>query len=139
MSKRAAAQALLAALVGLCLSGSVLAGRGGHSGHSGGRSGHSVSSGGFHGGGVRHFNGGHFRSRVFIGGAVVAPLYFPPPYYYPPAYYYPPPAQYIEQYPAPSAAPQSSYWYYCPASGAYYPYVQQCPGGWQQVAPQPPS
>jgi hypothetical protein len=37
--------------------------------------------------------------------------------------------QYIEPYP----------WFYCPEAGAYYPYVQQCPGGWQQVAPQPPS
>ena len=131
MSKRAAARALLAGLIGLCLSGSVLAARGGHSGHSGGRSGHFAGSGGFH-------HGGHVHHRVFIGGAIYAPLYYPPPYYYPPTYYYPPPVQYVEPYPAPSA-PQSSYWYYCPDSGAYYPYVQQCPSGWQQVTPQPPS
>ena len=33
---------------------------------------------------------------------------------------------------------QSSYWYYCPDLG-YYPYVQSCPKGWVQVAPQPPA
>ena len=43
---------------------------------------------------------------------------------------------------APSPAPQQQqtyYWYYCPASRAYYPYVRECAGGWQQVSPQPPS
>jgi len=30
---------------------------------------------------------------------------------------------------------QSNYWYYCADSQAYYPYVKECPGGWQQVAP----
>lgn len=43
--------------------------------------------------------------------------------------------------PAPTAptAPQSGYWYYCAESRVYYPYVNQCPGGWQRVSPQPPS
>ena len=31
---------------------------------------------------------------------------------------------------------QSFSWYFCAASNAYYPYVQDCPGGWQAVAPQ---
>ena len=125
MIGRTAARALLAGLIGLGVSVSALAGRG-HSG--GGHSGHFAGSG-----------GGHFHHRVFIGGAFYAPFYFPPPYYYyPQPYYYPPPAQYVEPYPAPSA-PQSSSWYYCSDSRAYYPYVQQCPSGWQQVAPQPPS
>ena len=77
-----------------------------------------------------------------------APYYVPPPYYYPPApYYYPtpaplPPAEYIERpEPAPSS-PQSSssqsYWYYCADSKSYYPYVKECPGGWQRVSPTPP-
>jgi hypothetical protein len=79
-------------------------------------------------------------------------IYFGPayPYYYPPSpYYYPPPmvvpAQppvYIEQAPqivapAPSAAPQGQAYYFCAAANGYYPYVKECPGGWQQVAPQP--
>lgn len=94
----------------------------------------------FHGGG--HFHG-HARFGVFIG----APLFWGPwPYYYypPPAYYpYPPvasyPPTYIEQGGGQAPAEQPSYWYYCAGSNAYYPYVKDCPGGWLQVAPQPPS
>src|ERR1700694_4991441 len=132
MMKRTAARIFGAALLGLSISGIAYGDRG-HSGGGGGRSGHFSGSSG-----VRHFNdGGQFHHRVFIGGAFIAPLYFPPPYYYyPPPMY--PPVQYMEPYPAPSA-PQSSYWFYCPDSGAYYPYVQQCPSGWQQVVPQPQS
>lgn len=88
------------------------------------------------------------------------PYYSPfySPFYYPPAYYPPvvvvPPAPpvYIEQSvqpaypqysqpvppPVPQAAPQSTWWYYCPDSQSYYPYVKQCPAGWQQVTPQTP-
>ncbi len=108
-------------------------------GHGGGQGGHFAGSGGFHGGGFHgggfhggfhHFHGGGFRSRIFIGGTFFAPFY---PYYdpYPYSYYYYPPPQYVQPYP-----PQS-YWYYCPDSGAYYPYVRQCPGGWQPVVPPP--
>lgn len=79
--------------------------------------------------------------------------YYPSPYYSP--YYvpyYPPvvtvpytPPTYVEQSgpqsapaPAPQASPGSqNYWYYCAESGAYYPYVNQCSGGWQRVAPTP--
>ena len=78
-------------------------------------------------------------------------LYFGPGYYYPPPYYYAPPPVivqpaappvYIEQSPpaiaAPAPAPaQPSMWYYCADSRSYYPYVKECAGGWQQVAPQP--
>lgn len=49
----------------------------------------------------------------------------------------PQPPVYVEQSPAP-AAPQTSYWYYCVDAKAYYPYVKECPGGWQQVVPQTP-
>jgi hypothetical protein len=83
--------------------------------------------------------------------------YYPPPYYspyYAPYSYYPPVAAmpyaaptYIEQgsaqsapAPAPQASPGSqNFWYYCAESKAYYPYVNQCPGGWQRVSPTPPS
>ncbi len=98
------------------------------------------------GSGHRHVHGGgHVRFGVVIG----APLFFPPYYpgYYPgPYYYYPPavvavpasPPVYVEQN-APQAAPeQGSYWYYCADAKSYYPYVKECPGGWQRVAPQPP-
>jgi hypothetical protein len=87
-------------------------------------------------------HGGRAHVGVFIGG----PGYWYSPYYYPP--YYPPvvtvpssPPIYIEQggaQPAP-APPQSNLWYYCADAKAYYPYVTECPAGWQPVAPQPPS
>jgi hypothetical protein len=61
------------------------------------------------------------------------PLY-PPAYYAPPySYYYAPDYDYAPGY----AAPQQ-YWYFCPSANGYYPYVKECPGGWQQVMPQPP-
>lgn len=91
----------------------------------------------------------HHRHHKHLG-VVIAPywgprLYTPYPYYFPP--YYPPvvverpvPQVYIEQSapPAPVAAAPANYWYYCAAAGGYYPYVKECPGGWQQVLPQPP-
>jgi hypothetical protein len=80
---------------------------------------------------------------VFIGGVVVAaPIVYAyaPPYPYPSPYY-----AYAPGYAIPDAAstymqpgPAPAYWYYCAALNAYYPYVQDCPEGWQQVAPQPP-
>ncbi len=95
---------------------------------------------GFHGHHRHHGFHPGFRTRVFIGSGVwIGPGWGPywyPPYYYPP--YYPPvytipvvaePTTYIQQSPAPS------YWYYCESARAYYPYVQQCPGGWLTVVP----
>lgn len=90
----------------------------------------------------------HGGPRVHFGvviGPAWGPWYYPPPPYYPP--YYPPvvierapPPVYIEQQPAAvEAAPQNNYWYYCGAAKGYYPYVKECPGGWQRVLPQPPS
>lgn len=89
------------------------------------------------------------RSRVRVGLYFGVPLigwnwYAPPPYYYP---YYPSqvvvvPAQpqtYIQQDAAPAAPLQQGNWYYCADAEAYYPYVKQCPGGWQRVEPQPPA
>jgi len=74
--------------------------------------------------------------------------YYPPPYSYPYQYYhYPPPvltppptAPYIEQAPARAAPPPSAPdWFYCPGSKNYYPYVRECPGGWQRVPSTPQS
>ena len=75
-----------------------------------------------------------------------APYYYYPPYphyYYPPYYYYPPaplapaaPPAPVEQS-APPPPPSENWWHYCPASKAYYPYVRECPGGWQRVSPTP--
>ena len=85
--------------------------------------------------------GGHAHFGVFI-----RPGWYPPAYYYPPPYYpayYPPviaaPLTYVEQGAAQSSTPAlaSGYWYFCNESDAYYPYVEDCPRGWQRVSPQP--
>lgn len=120
-------------LAGVTISGSAMADRGygGHGGH-----------------------GGHFGVGLYFG--VPYPYsYYPYPYPYAYPYgYYPPvvvtPAQppvYVEQ----GAAPPSSssqqapivsdnyYWYHCDNPNGYYPYIKECPGGWQKVTPTPPS
>ena len=82
----------------------------------------------------RYYGGG-----ARIGVVVGAPLLFAPLMYSAPAYYYSPPTTYVEQEPAyVEPAPAAAYWYFCPQLNAYYPYVQECPGGWQAVLPQPP-
>jgi hypothetical protein len=65
------------------------------------------------------------------------------PYAYP--YGYPPvvavPSTQVDVQPSPPAAaqpPPAASWYYCDNPQGYYPYVQQCPGGWRAVAPTPP-
>ena len=37
---------------------------------------------------------------------------------------------------APQSGQASSWYYYCNDTKAYYPYVRECPSGWQQVIPQ---
>jgi len=75
---------------------------------------------------------GHGHVGVVIG--------YPWGWPYPPAYLYPPyypttvvmqaPPVYVEQENAAAQAPQEvPYWYYCNASKAYYPYVNECPAG----------
>src|SRR3979490_1475170 len=73
----------------------------------------------------------HISSRAPVTGPVFAPWYPAPPYWYyeqtvaVPAY--------IDRDPA-AGGPQ--YWYFCKASGIYYPYIEDCDEGWQQIAPQ---
>jgi hypothetical protein len=108
------------------------------------------------------FGGGHVRFGVSLGFPLFGPGYYPgyygypyaypayPAYGYPaPAYAYPPVAMgpyaspaYVEQgaaqaAPAPSQAQGD--WYYCAESRTYYPYVGECPAGWQRVPAQPPT
>ena len=91
-------------------------------------------------------HGGHVRFGVAIGGPGF--WYYPPPYYYPPyyypPYYYPPvvttpatPPVYIERSDTAERS-AASYWYYCPDSKTYYPYVKECASPWQRVEPRPP-
>jgi len=76
--------------------------------------------------------------RVFVGGGVGFGYpwgwWYPPPYYY----YYPvaipvEPVTYIEQ--ADAAIEPGRWWYYCESSTSYYPYVKECPTGWERVPP----
>ena len=96
--------------------------------------------------GGRHHGGSHSHFVFGLGVGVGYPWYgygygYYPYYPYYPAYaYYPPyavqqqPQVYVEQ---PQAQQPAGYWYYCSGSRAYYPYVKDCPAGWQRVAPQP--
>lgn len=96
--------------------------------------------------------GGHVGIGVYLGTPYFYPYYpyYPYPYY--PYSYYPPvvvtPAQppvYIEQ-PEQQSAPQQTdpsenegyYWYHCDKPEGYYPYIKECPSGWQKVEPTPP-
>ncbi len=130
--------------------------RGGHAGGHFGGGAHfgAPHFGGHIGFGVRSHPVFVPRARIFIGGAFVgAPLYYygapyyyaPPVVYAPPAYSYysppvivPPASGYVEQPPAASASTPDAWWYYCAEQKAYYPYVKECPGGWQKVPPAPP-
>jgi hypothetical protein len=70
------------------------------------------------------------------------PWYDYPPYYYPPAVAVPAaPTAYVERSDGGQTAsvqPPSYDWYHCDNPSGYYPYVKECPSGWQRVAPQPP-
>lgn len=96
-----------------------------------------------HGHGHGHSGGSHIGLGFYFGG----------PYAYP--YYYSPYPYYVYPYPLVIAAPASPpvyiergaeqdeeqsdayYWYHCDNPEGYYPYVKNCPGGWQQVEPEP--
>jgi hypothetical protein len=93
-----------------------------------------------HGGGHRH-HGGHVRIGVVVGAPLYAPWYYRDPYpYYPRTVIVPAqPPVYVEKAQAQSSAQPDGYWYYCGESQAYYPYVNDCPGGWQRLSPQPPA
>lgn len=99
---------------------------------------------------------------AYYGSPFHGPRYHGAPYYHPPLYtpYYPavpvvisppsviitPPPVHVSQ-PAATVAPppptgvqprdNSPYWYYCPDSRTYYPYVRGCASDWQQITPPP--
>lgn len=90
------------------------------------------------------YHGGHVGFGVVVD-PFWGPWYYPPQAsYYPP--YYPPavveqsaPPVYVEQQPAASPSTPSNDWYYCVSAKTYYPYIKECPDGWQRVSPQPPT
>jgi hypothetical protein len=119
-------------LAGVSISGAVLADRGHGYGHGGG----SHADFGF-----------YFGVPYPYGYSYPYPYAYPYPYpdpYYPrvitvPA---PQPPVYIEQG-SPQQVPQqaapvpqsTNYWYHCDKPEGYYPYVKECPSGWQKVVP----
>ena len=150
---------VLAAAAAILLAGATVSFADGRGDRSGG-----YYRGGYHSG---HYRGGDhygdYRGRhgyssfdfdVVVGdpfwrGPWYYPYYSPyyDPYYYYPFYYpYAPvvtvpstPQEYIERPHGKSSPAPSGVWYYCPESKAYYPYVRECPGGWQKVPAKPPS
>ncbi len=133
---------LLIVLIGSIGSNSVWARGGGHGGGFGG--GHY--GGGHYGGGWGH--GGYSYGALGLG----LGLGYGMGYYggyggygygyggYPPTVVTVPvaPPIYIQQAPPVVQQNPSGYWYYCNSPQGYYPYIKQCPGGWQQVEPTPP-
>ena len=84
---------------------------------------------------------GYAYGGVRVGVGIGIPIWpwWGPPYY--PYYYSQPPVVIQQQAPVyEQQAPveqQQNYWYFCPDSKAYYPYVKQCPSGWMKVVPTP--
>jgi hypothetical protein len=107
-------------------------------------SGHDRDSGHYRGFGYRHGPRYSYGGSIWIGPGWLDPWWGYPYYsypYYPYPYYAAPPVVtqqqpqiYIE--PAPQQE-EESYWYYCPKSKGYYPYVKKCPEGWLRVVPSP--
>ena len=86
------------------------------------------------------------RARLHLGLHFGAPLYWhpwPAYHYYPAPVYVAPsvvqvaPPVYVERHESP-VTDQQGWWYYCNSARGYYPYVKECPGGWQKVPPVPP-
>jgi hypothetical protein len=119
----------------------------GGAGHGGGYT-HARAYG--HGGGYSQGSGygyGHVyrgaRAGIYLGVPLYGLGYYAAPYYSYPAYAYPAPAvaytgAYVEQGYAQAAPAAQQDWYYCAGSNGYYPYVRECPGGWQRVTALPP-
>src|SRR5579885_2328049 len=95
--------------------------------------------GGFSGhGGFHHFHH-HFHDHVFFGAFFGDPFLWGPYPYYDYGYGYGYQPFYMEQSPPVYIQQQPGYWYYCPTTRAYYPYVASCDVPWQHVAPVPPT
>lgn len=91
-----------------------------------------------HGGGRWRHDGGWGGSLILpaiITGAVIYDVTHPRTVYVEPAPTYVPAPGTV----AVPASQPGSYWYYCPASRTYYPYVSSCPSGWQTVPATPPA
>ena len=96
----------------------------------------------------RGWGWGGWVGPALVGGAIAYDLTYPYRYPYPYAYPYPYPVYeqpypvYTQPYPvyaqiAPGQPPVQ-FWYYCSPVKGYYPYVRNCPEGWQSIPIQPP-
>ena len=89
--------------------------------------------------GFQHRFGHH---RFLVGTTVFVGPGWGPSWWWDPYWAYPRPIVIQEESPVyiqqsqPVPPPPVAYWYYCPDSKAYYPYVQQCPTAWLKVIPQ---
>ena len=100
------------------------------------------------GGGHGHGHGGGWGwgpFGVLLGSALLISAleprpYYPPPVVYAPPVYYPAPAVAAPVVATAPVAPAESaqWWYFCRSAKAFYPYVRDCPGGWERVSPAPP-
>ena len=148
--KQITAACSIIALIGAMTGNPVWAhGGGGGGGHGGGGYGGGHYGGGYggHYGGYGYGHGYYYGPGYYYGGfGLGLGLGYGLGYYGSPYYAYPPavvtvptaPPVYIQQTPPAAQQNPSGFWYYCNNPQGYYPYVKQCPGGWQQVAPTPP-
>ena len=84
-----------------------------------------------------HYVQSHRSHHFSAPRVVIAPVFVPRRYYYAPApVYVAPPI--IAAAPMVYPSTSSGYWYFCPDSQAYYPYVLECPSGWLAVVPGAP-
>lgn len=74
---------------------------------------------------------------ALITGAIVYDVTRPPPVYVQPVPVYAP--VYVQSPTPEAAAPAGQFWYFCAGSNGYYPYVHECPSGWQAVPSTPPA
>lgn len=83
-----------------------------------------------------HGHGLGLGAGLVLGSALLWAATRPPA----PVYVAPEPEPVVVMPPRPIAAPvvaSGDWWYYCRPAGAYYPYVQSCPTGWERVLPRP--
>jgi hypothetical protein len=154
LMKKISVICLILFLLGIIVSSTSWArGGGGQRGGRGGFSGGQRHFGGHRNFGRQNYGGRHFGGRRhggwgYGGGFYGWGLGFGPGFYggyYPNYGWYPPtvvtvpvtPPVYIQQSPPVVQSYQPGYWYYCTNPQGYYPYVRECPYGWQQVAPVP--
>ncbi|MFA7268763.1 MAG: hypothetical protein WC073_05425 [Sterolibacterium sp.] len=69
--------------------------------------------------------------------AIVQPYYVEQAYANPPVVSLPPPPPNVAQILPPEVA-SGQWWYFCKKPAGYYPYVKECPNGWEKVSPTPP-